>query len=146
MAELKKSSIMQVEAKPESQEDVYLTVPGEDLYDSVHPGVMIIGGSPKKYINGRWEADPDKAGTTLKFEAGKTYKVPASIAVEVQDRLNRFEKEQVRLLRPRTDAKSLAQVNSGTMWARQGAKSFSMDGVELSSLGDNSEKVIVCKW
>lgn len=125
MAEINKDTIKEVsKPKIEDTEYVYVTIPAEDLYDNVHPGVRI---------------------NRQKFEAGKTYSVPAPVAAEVEDRLEKFRREEIRLLRPKTDQRSVNQVNAGSLWKSQGGAVQSLEG-GLESLGGPNEKVIVVKW
>jgi hypothetical protein len=138
MPELKASAVTEVERpKVPAEEMVYLTIPAEDLYDNKHPGVRLIGGSIKRWNEDRgcW-VDTGKAGTSLSFEAGKTYQLPAAIAEEVQQRLDLFDREDRRLLRPKADNRSLNQVNKGSMWAKGSVTSGeSFDGAVAKEPG-----------
>jgi hypothetical protein len=143
MAELKADSV-KVAQKPtiDGEEMVYLSIPEEDIYDQTHPGVHLMGGSIKEFKDGHW-IDTGKAGTSIKFEHGKTYLVPASIGAEVEKILEKFNKEQVRLLRPKADAKSLQQVNAGSLWAK-GAVTTG-DGLD-NALAQEKGKVTTVNW
>lgn len=143
MAELNAGKVKAAE-KPvlEGEEMVYVTIPAEDMYDQTHPGVHLIGGSIKKFENGHW-VDTGIAGTSIKFEPGVTYQVPATIGAEVEKILDKFNKEQVRLLRPKADAKSLNQVNKGSLWAK-GAVTTG-DGLE-SAFAAEKGKVLTVNW
>lgn len=118
-------NVEKVPQAPKTEDEmVYVTIPSEDLYDYRHPGVQL---------------------NRVRFEPGNTYKVPAAVGAEVEDRLQKFNKEQVRLLRPKVDAKSINQVNAGSNWTRGGGGSVGSDDAIQSSLGAN-EKVITVRW
>lgn len=102
-------------------EHVFITIPEVDIYDNVHPGVRL---------------------NRVSFDAGKTYKVPPDIGAEVQDRLDRFEKESIRLLRPKTDQRAINDVNRGSQWSSRGGGSmFSLEG-GLKTVGGANDRVI----
>lgn len=127
-------------------ETVYVTIPATDIFDSQHPGVNIIGGTEKEELpDGRWVRKKGGQGSNIKFEAGKTYEVPLALGREVEARLAMFHKESVRLLRPKTDQKSINQVNNGSLWAK--GAGFGLDNeAELNSRLDPGEKVVTVKW
>jgi hypothetical protein len=118
-------NVEKVPQVPVSSDDmVYVTIPSEDLYDYTHPGVQL---------------------NAVKFEPGNTYKVPAAVGAEVEQRLAMFNKEQIRLLRPKVDGKSINQVNSGSNWSRGGGGSIGSHEGIANSFAAN-EKVIEVKW
>jgi hypothetical protein len=98
---------------------VEITMPSTDLYDHTHPGVQL---------------------NRHKFEPGKTYLVRADVAAEIQMRLKMFDREQVRLLRPNADRKSLNEVNKGSQWTSRGGSAVPLDG-GAADLGTADEKV-----
>jgi hypothetical protein len=107
---------------PKSEvETVYVTIPAEDMYDNAHPGVQL---------------------NRVKFQAGNTYKVPAIVGAEIEQRLAMFNKEQIRLLRPKVDSKSINQVNAGSSWQRGGGGTISTPYAGINA----GEKVIEVKW
>lgn len=146
MAEFNKGAIKEAVKLPEQEDVVYVTIPAEDMYDQTHPGVQLIGGSIKVLKDGVWK-DSGKAGTNVKFEAGKTYLVPAAVGAEVTDRLKRYDKEQVRLLRPKIDSKSVSQVNKGSIWAKQGGAITSGDSLDTQFANEPSNhRVFTVDW
>jgi hypothetical protein len=131
------------------KELVYVTIPETDIYDAPHPGVHIICGGPKLFSKelGRYISDPEKSGRDMHFEAGHTYATTPEIAEEVNKRLTLFEKETIRLLRPKADRKALEEVNKGSNWSvgsvrpTQGTQAFSLEG-GLGQVGSANERVI----
>ena len=118
-------NIEQVPGIPKSEDEfVFVSIPIEDLYDNRHPGVQL---------------------NQHRFEPGNTYKVPAAVGAEIEDRLVKFNKEQVRLLRPKVDSKSINQVNAGSAWTRGGGGIVSSNEAQMASLGAD-DKVITIKW
>lgn len=120
MSKLEASEIKEVSKPiPKADENMLVTIPATDLFDQPHPGVRL---------------------NRHKFEAGKTYSVRGDIAAEVETRLSMFHGEQVRLLRPNADRKSLNQVNKGSQWtSRTGGVSTLENG--LGGQGSADEKV-----
>lgn len=124
MSTLDSKTIEQVAALPKPVEDfVYVTIPSADLYDSQYPTIQL---------------------NAHKFEPGNTYKVPAEVGAEIEDRMKRFNKEQVRLLRPTVDSKSINQVNKNSFWTK-GANVVGDSDQQLATLAAN-ERVISVKW
>jgi hypothetical protein len=125
MSELKAETLKEVKKQAPQPEDlVYVTIPETDIFDAQHPTVQL---------------------NSHKFEAGKTYQVPAVVGAEIEDRLKKFHKECVRLLRPKADMKSINQVNAGSLWAKNSA--FSMENEDgLNAHLSPGEKVITVKW
>lgn len=117
---LEASEIQEV-SKPSVSADkfVEITMPATDLYDHTHPGVQL---------------------NRHKFEAGKTYLVRTDVATEITRILKTFDREQVRLLRPNADRKSLNEVNRGSQWTSRGATSVALDG-GAGDLGTGDERV-----
>lgn len=120
MSKLEASEIKEA-SKPVAKADdfMYVSIPATDLFDQPHPGVRL---------------------NRIKFEAGKTYSVRADVAIEVEDRLKKFNIEQVRLLRPNADRKSLNEVNKGSQWTSRTGGVSTMEG-GLSSVAGPSDKV-----
>lgn len=117
---LEASEIREVtKSLPSTEKFVEITMPATDLYDHTHPGVQL---------------------NRHKFEPGKTYLVRADVAAEITMRLKMFDREQVRLLRPNADRKSLNEVNKGSQWTSRGATSVALDG-GAGDLGTADEKV-----
>lgn len=118
---LEASEIKEVaKSTPIADKFVEITMPATDLYDHTHPGVQL---------------------NRHKFEAGKTYLVRQDVASEITMRLKMFDREQVRLLRPNADRKSLNEVNKGSQWSsRGGGQSISLEG-GLGEVGTADEKV-----
>jgi hypothetical protein len=117
-------NVEQVVAPPKPVEDfVYVTIPSADLYDSEYPTIQL---------------------NSHKFEPGNTYKVSAEVGAEIEDRMRRFNKEQVRLLRPTVDSKSINQVNKGSYWTK-GANVVGDSERQLASLAAN-ERVVEVRW
>jgi hypothetical protein len=94
----------------------YVSIPQTDLFDQPHPGVRL---------------------NRVKFEAGKTYSVRADVALEVEDRLKKFNVEQVRLLRPNADRKSLNEVNKGSQWTSRTGGVSTLEGGLSNVAGPN---------
>lgn len=110
----KLNKVVEVKKAPGvTSEYVYVSIPEKDIYDSEHPGVRL---------------------NRVKFEAGKTYKVPVEIGAEVEMRLKMFERESVRLMRPKVDSRALNDVNRGSQWSSRG-------GGNLLSLENGLETV-----
>src|SRR6266404_1838045 len=108
MSELKTSEVKEsVKPTPTGDEFMYVSIPATDLFDQPHPGVRL---------------------NRHKFEAGKTYSVRAEVAIEVEDRLKKFNIEQVRLLRPNADRKSLNEVNKGSQWTSRSGGVNTLEG------------------
>lgn len=120
MSELKASEIKEAK-KPAVAPDefVYVAIPATDLFDQPHPGVRL---------------------NRHKFEAGKTYAVRADVGMEVEDRLKKFNIEQVRLLRPNADRKSLNEVNRGSQWTSRTGGVSTLEG-GLSNVAGPTEKI-----
>ena len=145
MSEFKAENIKETpKVSTGKSETVYVTIPETDIFDSQHPGVHLIGGEIKEYKDNRW-IGTGKAGTNFKFEAGKTYEVPVAVGAEIEARLKAFHKESVRLLRPKTDQKSINQVNANSLWAK--GAGFSLENEDaLSSKLAPGEKVVTVAW
>src|SRR5579859_379278 len=109
-----------VKPTPTGDDKMYVTIPATDLFDQPHPGVRL---------------------NRYKFEAGKTYSIRAEWALEVEDRLKKFNVEQVRLLRPNADRKSLNEVNKGSQWTSRTGGVSTLEG-GLSSVAGPNETVI----
>lgn len=120
MSKLEASEIKEVSRPiPKADENMLVTIPATDLFDQPHPGVRL---------------------NRHKFEAGKTYSVRSDVAAEVEERLAMFHGEQVRLLRPNADRKSLNQVNKGSQWTSRTGGVSTLEG-GLASIGDANTKV-----
>jgi len=120
MSKLEPSEIKEsVKPTPTGDEFMYVSIPATDLFDQPHPGVRL---------------------NRHKFEAGKTYTVRAEAAIEVEDRLKKFSIEQVRLLRPNADRKSLNEVNRGSQWTSRSGGVNTLEG-GLGTLGGPNDKV-----
>jgi hypothetical protein len=97
MSKEKFDNIQEVAAPVSTKSEyIFVTIPETDMYDAPYPTIQL---------------------NRTKFEPGRTYKVPTEIGNEVVDRMKKFEKECVRLLRPKADIKSLNQVNKGSAWS-----------------------------
>lgn len=122
MAELKASEITETTAPVINPEDyMYVKIPQADLFDQPHPGVRL---------------------NRYKFEAGRTYRVRGEVGKEVEERLQMFHNEQVRLLRPNADRRSLTEVNKGSQWTNRGGGTITnLDG-GLGSMGGANERII----
>jgi hypothetical protein len=120
MSKLEASEIKEsVKPTPTGDEFMYVSIPQTDLFDQPHPGVRL---------------------NRHKFEAGKTYSVRADVAIEVEDRLKKFNVEQVRLLRPNADRKSLNEVNRGSQWTSRTGGVSTLEG-GLSSVAGPNDKI-----
>jgi len=121
MSKLETTEVKEVAKTPANRDDfMYVEIPAADLFDQPHPGVRL---------------------NRVKFEAGKRYSVRADVAIEVEDRLRRFNAEQVRLLRPNADRRALTDVNRGSQWTnRGGGNAISLDA-GLGSVGGADDKV-----
>jgi hypothetical protein len=121
MSKLEAAEITEVtKTIPTAEEFMVVAIPQADLFDQPHPGVRL---------------------NRHKFEAGKTYRVRSEVALEVEDRLKKFNVEQVRLLRPNADRKSIGEVNKGSQWTSRGGGSMTTLDHGLGSLGDANEKI-----
>jgi hypothetical protein len=117
---LEASEIQEVaKSTPSPEKFVEITIPASDLYDHTHPGVQL---------------------NRHRFEPGKTYLVRQDVASEITMRLKMFDREQVRLLRPNADRKSLNEVNKGSSWTSRGGTTVALDG-GAGDLGTGDEKV-----
>lgn len=66
-----------------------------------------------------------------KFEAGRTYQLPAPVAVYVLDRIKQYNKACVRVLQPNVDLKSLNEVAVGSQTPQAGTV---VDGNTIQTL------------
>src|SRR5437899_6044557 len=119
MSELKASEITETTAPKATGEVMRVDIPATDLFDQPHPGVRL---------------------NRHKFEAGKAYLVRSDVTLEVEDRLKKFNVEQVRLLRPNADRKSIGEVNKGSAWTSRTQGVTSLEG-GLASAGGANEVV-----
>jgi hypothetical protein len=118
MSESILSKVEAVTAPPKPEGDfVYVTIPERDVLDWPYPTVQL---------------------NRMKFEPGKTYKCPAEVGREVQERMDMYNKATVRLLQPKSDRKALADVNRGSMW-----QTAAFGGEPVLASG---EKIIDVKW
>jgi hypothetical protein len=122
MSKIEASEVKEsVKPTPTGDEFMYVSIPLTDLFDQPHPGVRL---------------------NRIKFEAGRTYSVRADVAIEVEDRLKKFNIEQVRLLRPNADRKSLNEVNRGSQWTSRTGGVSTLEG-GLSSVAGPNDKVFI---
>lgn len=143
MGKLDKTQVQEVQPTPvENNGRMLITIPLEDLYEHLHPGVQLIGGAPKVWKDDKYVATGE-GGNSFKFEAGKTYSVPVEVGKEIQRRLDGFARAQRRLNNPRADRTSLREVTQGSQWTVGGGGQLMAMDNGYDSVASANEQVIV---
>lgn len=113
------ASVQAKASQPGAQDVVYVTIPARDIYDYRFPDIRI---------------------NEKHFPSGQTYALDPETAAVVQDRVNRRQEHDLRLMSNRAVRKVLHQLESGdtaTKGANNGQTVPVFDAARLNAAGIN---------